>query len=306
MFRLTRENYYTPQADWEYMSCSQYQSFLECEAATVARLSGRYVSKEKPEALLIGNYVHSYLESKEAHEEFLKQNFDDIYKTRVDKKSGEITVTGKYAPFERADRMIDTLTGCEEIKRFIDMDGENERIMTGEIFGMPWRIRIDKYIPGRNLIIDYKTCADFHKSEYNEQTRQKESFIEAYGYMMRAAVYSEIEMQNTGKDIPANFILICVSKQDVPDKDLFLLNNRERYELELENIKKNLIRIKRVKEGSVYPLRCGRCEYCRATKKIKGIKPYYVLSPGFEEELEEDEYRAHKPENMEIQQVSGQ
>ena len=306
MFRLTRENYYTPEADWEYMSCSQYQSFLECEAATVARLSGRYVSNEKPEALLVGNYVHSYLESPEAHQEFIKENFGDIYKTKVDKKTGDVIITGKYAPFERADKMIDTLISDEVIKSFIDMNGENECIMTGEIFGMPWRIRIDKYIPERNLIIDYKTCADFYKTDYNEQTRQRESFVEAYGYLMRAAVYSEIEMQNTGKDIPANFMLICVSKQDIPDKELLLLNNPERYELELENIKRNLIRIKRVKEGSVYPRRCGRCEYCRATKKLRGVKPYYVLTPGFEGEPEEDEYRACKPENMEIQQVSGQ
>ena len=48
-------------------------------------------------------------------------------------------------------------------------------------------------------------------------------------------------------------------------------------------------RIYKVKTGMVKPLRCGRCEYCRATKKLKGIKPFFTLSPGFEGDLEEDD-----------------
>ena len=35
---LTRDNYYTPEADWEYMSCSQYQGWCECEAKQLAKL----------------------------------------------------------------------------------------------------------------------------------------------------------------------------------------------------------------------------------------------------------------------------
>ena len=34
--KLTEENYYSNEADWQYMSVSQYKKFLECEAAAVA------------------------------------------------------------------------------------------------------------------------------------------------------------------------------------------------------------------------------------------------------------------------------
>ena len=286
---LTRENYYTRDADLAYMSCSQYQSFMECEAATMARITGRYTGTESREAFLVGNYVHSYLESEEAHKEFLDEHFDDIFKTAIDRKSGDVIVKGKYAPFERADRMIETLMNDRVIRSFIDMPGQNEVIMTGTLFGLPWRIRMDKYLPERSMIIDYKTVADFYKTDYNPETKQRESFVEAYGYLMRAAVYSSIERQNSGREHDANFMLICVSKQDVPDKELLLLNNPERYEWELETVRKNMQRIYKVKTGMAKPLRCGRCEYCRATKKLKGVKPYYVLTPGFEEEREEDD-----------------
>ena len=39
-FVLTDENYYSREADILYMSCSQFQSFQTCEAATMARLRG--------------------------------------------------------------------------------------------------------------------------------------------------------------------------------------------------------------------------------------------------------------------------
>lgn len=57
--QLTRDNYYTPEADWEYMSCSQYQGFLQCEAAQMAKLEGRWKG-EDTEAFLVGNYRHPH------------------------------------------------------------------------------------------------------------------------------------------------------------------------------------------------------------------------------------------------------
>lgn len=287
-FILTRENYYSPEADMAYMSCSQYQGWLECEAAMVAKLQGRYIPAAS-EAFLVGNYVHTYLEGEQAHREFIEQHFDDIFKTKIDKKTGETIVTGKYAPYEKADNMLNALYRSPIIKKYIDMPGENEAIMTGEICGMPWRIRLDKYIPDRNTVVDYKTCADLNKVEYNPVTGQKESFIETYGYVMRAAVYSEVYKQYTGKESDPAFLLLCVTKQDIPDIDIFMLNHRERYDFELENMKIHIARIKRIKEGSVKPIRCGKCEYCRSTKVIKRIRPYWELTPGFEGEREEDD-----------------
>lgn len=299
---LTKDNYYSPEADREYMSCSQYQDFLDCEAATMAKMHGLYVPKET-EALLVGNYVHTALESDEAHEEWCNAHFEDIYKVKVDKKTGEFTITGKYAPFEKADKLIQTFLADETFKKFLLMDGENEKIMTGKLFGIKWKIRLDKYTPER-IIIDYKTCADLTKTEYNPDTSERECFLESYGYLMRAAVYSEIEKQNTKRNEDAPFIILAVTKQDFPDKGAYLLNHRQRYDYELQKIEERIDRIKAVKSGRFKPRRCGHCEWCRKTKRLNGVIPYYHIKPGFIPEREE-EYDDIFATYMEAAQASG-
>ena len=289
---LTRENYYTPDVDWEYMSCSQYQAWNECEARELAILQGRWRPEEK-EAFLVGNYFHTHFESPEAHEQFCQEHFDKIYKTKTVKgKGGEpdtVVVTGKYAPYVQADKMIETAEGDELIKSLLDLPGENEMIMHGKLFGVPWRIRLDKYVPDGRMIIDYKTVANIGDLKWSEELREKVTFIDAYGYMMRAAVYSEIEKQNAQSDKDPNFIIIAISKQDYPDKEVLMLNHRQRYDYELGKIGERLPMIQAIKEGHVKPKRCGYCDYCRATKKLYAIKPYYSLMPDFREEREDDE-----------------
>ena len=39
---LNNENYYSPEANQEYMSVSQYKAFMNCEAAAMASISGKY------------------------------------------------------------------------------------------------------------------------------------------------------------------------------------------------------------------------------------------------------------------------
>ncbi len=289
---LTRENYYTPGADWEYMSCSQYQAWNECEARELAKLQGRWVDEEK-EAFLVGNYFHTHFESPEAHEQFCSEHFDKIFKTKTIKGKGgmpdQTVVTGKYAPYEQADKMIAVAEGDELIRSLLDIPGENEMIMHGQLFGVPWRIRLDKYVASGRMIIDYKTVANIGELRWSNEMREKVTFIDAYGYMMRAAVYSEIEKQNAQSDKDPNFLIIAISKQDYPDKEVLMLNHRQRYDYELEKIKERLPMIQMIKEGRAKPKRCGFCDYCRATKKLYAIKPYYSLMPDFREEREDDE-----------------
>lgn len=195
---LTRDNYYTPEADWAYMSCSQYQGWCECEAKQMAKLQGRWVDEPK-EAFLVGNYFHTHFEGPEAHEQFCQEHFEEIYKTKTlkDKATGLETVvaTGKRAAYEQADKMIQTAERDPLIRSLLDLPGENEMIMTGKLFGVPWRIRVDKYAPDGRLIIDYKTVANINELKWSSELHEKVTFIDAYGYMMRAAVYSEIEKQ---------------------------------------------------------------------------------------------------------------
>lgn len=283
---LTRDNYYSLEADREYMSCSQYQGFLECEAKQLAKLQGRWTD-EPSEAFAVGNYFHTYFEGPEAHEQFVKENADLIFLKQT-KAEAEQGIRRKRAPFEQADKMIQTAESDELIKSLIEMPGENEKIMTGKLFGVPWRVRLDKYVPNGRMIIDWKTCASITELRWSEELHEKVTFIDAYGYMMRAAVYSEIEKQFAGTDLDPHFIIVAISKQDYPDKEVVSLNHRQRYDYELSKIKDRLPYIQQVKLGHMKPKRCGVCDYCRATKKLWAIKPYYALMPEFREAREDD------------------
>lgn len=288
---LTRDNYYTPEADREYMSCSQYQSWCECEAKAMAKLEGRWTDPDK-EAFLVGNYFHTFFESPDAHAQFIQDNYDKIFKTKVVKGKGgapdRVVATGKYAPFEQADKMIEVAQNDPLIRSLIELPGENEKIMTGELWGVPWRIRLDKYVPDGRMIIDWKTVANISELKWSEALHEKVTFIDAYGYMMRAAVYTEIEKQNAHSSKDAPFIIVAISKQDPPDKEALYLNHRQRYDYELEQIKKRLGMIQMIKAGRIKPKRCGCCDYCRATKVLSAIRPYYTLMPDFREEKEDD------------------
>jgi len=309
-FVLTDDNYYSDGADMEYMSCSQFQGFMECEAKQLAKLQGRWQDEEK-EAFLVGRYFHSYFEGKEAYEKFCQKNFDKIFKTKevTVKKATKTTpaiketvVTGKYAPFEMADEMIKVAENDPLIKQIIDMEGQNEISMTGYIGETKWRIRMDKYIPDMNWIVDYKTVANIWETSYNPVKQVRQTFVEAYGYLFRAAVYSLIECQNRLEitfdesfrqlkegvlDLP-NFILVCISKQKHPDKEVVRLNHEQEYIKEIEGLLPKLYRYNMIKAGRLLPKRCGVCDYCRATKVLDKIIPYYELMPEFRGDKEDD------------------
>ncbi len=294
MFQLSDNNYYSPEANRAFMSCSQYEDFLSCEARAMAKIHDRW-KDEDTQAFLVGKYFHTHFEGEEAFKEFCQANFDDIFKTRTrtDRKTKEVTieVVGKYAPFEQADRMIEAAENDPVIKRYIDAPGENEKIMTGQMFGrIPWRIRLDKYItdPCRT-IIDWKTVANIREAKYNEKLGQRASFVENYSYVMRAAVYTEIEKQFSDSKGLAPFYLVCLSKEDPPDKEFIEMLHPDRFAGELEIIAEDMVRIQAIKDGLIRPRRCGHCAYCRSTKIIKEPLPYWKLEPGHSDPLEEDD-----------------
>ena len=73
---LTNENYYSNEANWEYMSVSQYKQFRKCEATAMAELNGKW-KQPKSTALLVGSYVDSWFEG--TLDEFTLQN-PEIFK----------------------------------------------------------------------------------------------------------------------------------------------------------------------------------------------------------------------------------
>ncbi|MEG1564287.1 MAG: PD-(D/E)XK nuclease-like domain-containing protein [Bacteroides sp.] len=283
---LTRDNYYSCEADIEYMSCSQYQGWCECEAKQLAKLQGRWID-EPCDAFIVGNYFHTHFESPEAHEQFINENADLIFLKQT-KEEARLGIRRLRAPFELAEKMIATAENDELISSLIALPGENEKIMHGILFGVPWRTRLDKYVPAGRMIIDWKTCANISELKWSNELHEKVTFIDTYGYMMRAAVYSEIEKQFAKADTDPHFIIAALSKQEPPDKEVLSLNHRQRYDYELSKIKDRLPYIQRVKTGNTLPKRCGLCDYCRSTKKLWAIKPYYALMPEFREARDDD------------------
>lgn len=266
---LTPDNYYSVEANREYMSCSQYQSFMDCEARTMAELEGRYV-REDSDAFLVGNYVHTYLEGPEAHKEFVDHHFGSIYKTAVDKKTGEIVSKGKYAPFVKADEMINTILDDKFLRSIVEADGEREKIVTGDLFGAKWKAAFDKYFD--RTIFDYKTCENL----------RDDKILWKYGYYMRAAVYTALEMQLSRSEDIAPFIILFVTKESPPYVAAGLMDDPEEYSRQLSMIEENLPHIIDVKSGKVPPTRCERCAYCRSTHKVMEIVPVQRLFGGNE------------------------
>lgn len=238
-------NYYSRQSDIDYASCSQLDKFDQCEATYKAYLNGEY-NYEKTESLLLGSYVHSWAEGK--LEEF-KQDNPEIFT-----KNGVLKCN-----FRKANKMIDVLSKdplCMEM-----LKGESELVFHGEINGMPWKIRVDKFYEKR--VVDLKTTKDIYEKTWKDG--QKVNFIENYNYQRRAAIYSEIIRQNLG--FLPEFYLVVVSKEVVPNKEIIDMTDVERWKEELNQLKTK--RFKLLREQKIDALRCERCDYCKSTKMLK-------------------------------------
>ena len=146
--------------------------------------------------------------------------------------------------------------------------------MTGELYSIPWKIMIDVYNPQMGRFTDLKTVMDIHKRIYVEDVGWC-SFVEAYGYLIQMAVYSEIESQNRGGDWLETFI-VAVSKQNPPDKAVISIDYESKVQA-LNEVEEHIDRIIQVKHHGAKPNACGKCEYCRANKQLSGVIPYQEL-----------------------------
>lgn len=234
--RLTEENYYSREANLEYLSVSQYKDFQKCEAMAMATIRGEW-GRPTTTALLVGSYVDSWFEG--TLDAFCATH-PEIYK-----KGGILK-----ADFIQAEELIAFVQRDPMFMEY--MSGKKQVILTSELFGAKWKIKIDSYHPDK--IVDLKVMRSM------ERVAGK-SFVEYWGYDLQMAVYPAVE----GNDLES--YLAVVTKQDPPDKEIIHIPKWRRIEL-LEEVERNTPRILAVKSGQVPPQRCGVCEYCRATKMI--------------------------------------
>ena len=250
---LTAENYYSDFANFAYMSVSQYKDFmgtygrLGCEAGAMAKLRGEFTEPPST-AMLVGSYVDAWFEGtldafKGEHPEMFTQK-------------GELK-----APFKKAEEMIARAQRDKVFMRY--MSGEKQVIMTGELFGCEWKIKMDSYLPGMG-IVDLKCMSSLTKMNYTPDIGYLD-FIRYWGYDIQGAVYQEIVRQNTGKRLP--FFIAGISKEDAIDIEVIGVNDLYLSEA-LQMVERNMPHVLAVKSGAEEPGRCGMCKYCRDTKVL--------------------------------------
>ena len=247
--KLTNKNYYSQKANKEFFSVSQVKDFLKCEAYAMAKINGDWVEPPNT-AMLIGSYVDSYFEG--TLEEF-KANTPELFK-----KDGSLK-----SDFVKAEQIIKRIESDELF--MLCMSGKKQVIMTGELFGEKFKIKMDSYLPGE-AIVDLKVVKKLREVFFRQSG--KISFIEKWGYDLQLAVYQEIVRQNTDKLLDC--VIAGVDKQDIPDIDCILIPN-DQLEFQRNELRWKMARIIDVKTKKVEPQRCGVCDYCRATKKLTGL-----------------------------------
>ena len=250
MLQLSNENYYSQEANAEYFSVSQVKDFMTCEAYALAKIRGEW-TEEPTEPMLIGSYVDSYFEG-------TLDKFKELYNDKIFNKKGEL-----YAPFKLAEKLIKRIEQDELFT--ICLSGDKQVIMTGEIDGAPFKIKMDSYIKDQ-AIVDLKVVKKIRDIFYKKSGRT--TFIEERKYDLQLAVYQEIVRQNTGQVLDT--VIAAIDKQEIPDIDCILIPN-DQLNFQLTRLKEILPRLIAVKSGKEQPLYCGKCDYCRSIKKLERL-----------------------------------
>lgn len=272
--KLTDDNYYSQEANWEYMSASQFKSFRKCEAAAMAELRGEWGKKDSI-ALLVGSYVDAYFSNeleqfKAAHPELFKRD-------------GSLK-----AEFQNAHAIAERLNQ-DELARML-LSGKHQVIKTGRIAGVWYKTKADSLLTSRQveaickkfpqvqelvpfggaIIVDLKCMKDFEPI-WDEDAHEKLHFINYWGYDIQGAIYQKVDNRM------APFVIVGVTKEaqpditaiHVPDEDL----SDALYEVEVLSP-----RYAAIKRGEISPVSCGKCGYCRSVKRLEGITHYKKIN----------------------------
>lgn len=270
---LTRENYFSQEAQMAYMGSSQFKDFLSCEAAALAKIQGRY----KPPAsrsMLVGSYVDAWYSGELP--DFTERHPDMFKKDRTLK-----------ADFLAANAIIDRMQ-TDQLYSLL-MSGEKQVIRTGKIAGVPFKIKIDSLLDaaacrqiaeefpgaapalgfGDGAIVDQKVMRDLG-DVWSDEERRMVPFAQAWGYDIQGAIYQAVE----GHMMP--FILAVGTREEPADlAALYIPDDALRAKLyEVEDLSP---RFQAIKEGREEPRRCERCPWCRATRTLRTIVDFREL-----------------------------
>jgi len=284
---LSHENYFSVEANKEFMSNSQYQGFLKCEAEQMAKIKGEW-EQEEIKAFTEGKFLDSW--NNNALEEFKINNPDLYLKNGLDLKA-EYRHLGDVIEFISKDPLL-----------MESLSGEKQRIFTAELFGIKWKIAIDSYFErqpkreGRIVDLKYlKSLYDRFWTVNEDGIAICEKTLEHRGYLDQIAIYCKIEQLKMRPDktvkVKSNdylksypdyyepFITAITKSKPYPDKEIISFSTEgqpyhEFIEYRLSEIERKIPRIIAVKSGKEEPRRCGMCQYCLSTKILTGTTHY--------------------------------
>ena len=244
--KLTEDKYYGQTASEQYFSVSQYKDFMKCEAAALARIRGEY-TPPPTRAMLVGSFVDAFFEG--TLDRFKREN-PAIFTRKSELK----------AEFRKANEIIGRIKADPLFMQF--MSGEKQKILTFEMFGVQWKMKMDSFSEGI-CITDLKVVANFRN-------------LAIFRYDLQGAVYQKgAEICGYGR-LP--FYLAVATKERVPNLDIFQIP-QSTIDMALREVGENIERFSDVKRGLVEPEYCGVCDYCKSVKQAR-IRNYNELLEG--------------------------
>lgn len=250
---LTSENYYTQESNRNYLSVSQYKDFcgtlgkLPCEELALAKLNGEW-KEEMTTTLLVGSYVDAHFEGTL-----------DVFKaqhTELFTKQGSLK-----AEYKKAGEIINRIEKDELFMKY--MSGKKQVIMTADLFGVPWKIKMDSYIED-TCIVDLKVMRSLREAHYVKDYGLMD-FIRYWGYDIQAAIYQKIVEINTGRQLP--FYIAAASKEKETDIEIIQVPQMWMDDRLIE-VEDNVPKIIALKNGEIEPIRCEVCDYCKHSKVL--------------------------------------
>ena len=233
-FLNTDDKYYS---DTTMFTVSKYKKFNKCENDG---LYGDNTANTVP--ILIGSYVDRYVEG--TLETWLLEHPELFLKTGNNK--GQLK-----SEYRIAEDICHYIDENKILSQFLS--GDKQVVMTGEISGIPWKIKIDSYSP-HIAINDLKVVREIrdNKGKYID-------FIRPWGYDIQMSVYQEIVRQNTDELLP---VFICACSKTNPIDSVIINIPQDVLDNTLNYVKMTAPDYWEVYQGKREPIKCGVCPTC--------------------------------------------
>lgn len=242
--KLTQDNYYDTDTDYKYLSFSIFRQFVQNEAAALAALKGEYDWFDNKTPLLVGNYLHSYFESAEAHQKFKDQHPEMISQRGATK--GQLK-----KEFVIAEKMIKRLEAEPMFNSMLE-NTDREVIVTGKIDGEDWKGKIDAVNVKEGYFIDFKTIRSLVNdgAEWSDYFKNRVNFIKSRFYYQQMAIYAELLKQKYKKSFDP--VIWAVSKEEQPVAKAYTIDDFL-LEIGLSEVIDKQERVEKVINGEVVP-----------------------------------------------------